>query len=130
MIACDIRKKPIPIARILTKICSYTAFSIVAWCCMAAAQTIRFVDVSKTYNIQGHALFATHGIVFGDADGDGYDEIYVSLALNNSVNDTVNDNNWLRIRCQGTKSDAYGLGSKISIYANQRKFGTGPQLSS
>lgn len=57
----------------------------------------------------------------GDVDNDGYPEIVV---MNNSFediylwkNETPQDNNWLKIKLEGTESNRMGIGSMIKISA-------------
>lgn len=60
----------------------------------------------------------------GDADNDGYPEIIVMNNLENNSfwkNATLNNNNWLKVKLEGTISNKDGIGSVIEISVNGDK---------
>lgn len=79
-------------------------------------QNGRFIDVS---NEAGEAVMlpnASRGAAFGDFDNDGDQDILI-----NSVNalpellraDSTNENNWIKIKTIGVKSNRAGIGARI-----------------
>ncbi|MDH7914032.1 FG-GAP-like repeat-containing protein [Winogradskyella sp. SYSU M77433] len=61
----------------------------------------------------------------GDVDNDGFPEIIVNNINHNNItlwkNNTVNANNWLRVKLEGTTSNKNGIGSFIEISINGNK---------
>ncbi|WP_369995752.1 FG-GAP-like repeat-containing protein [Winogradskyella sp.] len=61
----------------------------------------------------------------GDIDNDGYPEIVVSNSNNDDLflwkNSSTQNNNWLKIKLQGTISNKQGIGSLIEISINGEK---------
>ena len=56
----------------------------------------------------------------GDVDNDGFPDIIVMNDTENNFlwkNTTVNTNNWLKVKLQGTTSNRDGIGSKIELMA-------------
>lgn len=63
----------------------------------------------------------------GDIDNDGYPEIIVSNSNNEDIflwkNQTTPNNNWLKVKLEGTTSNKQGVGSTIEISVNgQRQY--------
>lgn len=58
----------------------------------------------------------------GDTDNDGYPEIGVNNIIHSNIylwkNNTTTNNNWLKIKLEGTQSNRNGIGSLIEIYTN------------
>ncbi|WP_162919985.1 FG-GAP-like repeat-containing protein [Hanstruepera ponticola] len=67
----------------------------------------------------------SHANAVGDVDNDGYPEIIVSNANNENVflwkNQTIQNNNWLKVKLEGVISNKDGIGSKIEISINGEK---------
>jgi hypothetical protein len=67
-----------------------------------------------------------HGIVFFDFDEDGDQDVYSSLGgmwpadpwvSQLFVNESVPDNDWVKIRLRGRRSNRFGVGSRIEVRA-------------
>ena len=89
-----------------------------------------FVEVTNDLRL-GH-LQKGHGVAFADLDNDGDQDIsekmggaYLGDAYNNSLfmNPGQNNNNWIKIKLVGEKSNKQGIGAKIklSITENGKK---------
>ncbi|WP_431157504.1 FG-GAP-like repeat-containing protein [Winogradskyella poriferorum] len=65
------------------------------------------------------------GNALGDTDNDGYPEIVVNNIDHENIflwkNTSITDNNWLKIRLEGTISNRNGVGSFIEISINGNK---------
>ena len=61
----------------------------------------------------------------GDIDNDGFPEIVVSNNNNEDIflwhNITISDNNWLKVKLEGTISNRDGIGSVMEIFSNGNK---------
>ncbi|AYB34731.1 CRTAC1 family protein [Chryseolinea soli] len=82
----------------------------------------KFADVTASARV-GH-LQKGHGVSFGDLDNDGDQDIYIDLggayvgdAYQNSLflNPGQNNNNWICLMLEGTKSNRAAIGSRIKI---------------
>lgn len=92
---------------------------------------------AKFYTNNGDETFSTplagfsgdtrisHSNAIGDADNDGYPEIIVSNSNNENVflwkNETIQNNNWLKVNLEGVSSNRDGIGSTIEISTNGNK---------
>jgi len=82
-----------------------------------------FLEVSKAGGF-GH-LQKGHGVAFGDIDNDGDQDIYNVLGGSYDGDNFMNalfinpgfENNWLKIKLKGVKSNRYGIGARSSIFA-------------
>jgi len=67
----------------------------------------------------------SHANAIGDSDNDGYPEIVVGNSNNESINlwknETVQDNNWLKLKLEGVISNKDAIGSKIEISISGEK---------
>lgn len=81
-----------------------------------------FADVTTSARV-GH-LQKGHGVSFGDLDNDGDEDIFVHMggaypgdAYQNSffLNPGQNDNRWISIRLEGTKSNRMAIGTRLKI---------------
>jgi hypothetical protein len=83
----------------------------------------RFEDISST---SGPALLEEHagrGCAFGDLDNDGDIDIVVNnLDAPPTVlrNDGGNRNNWIMVKCSGTKSNRSAIGARVKVTAGGR----------
>ena len=94
----------------------------------------RFSDISDKSGVLSTGKRIHRSAIFADYDDDGRVDIFVTVngqqvedGKGNNVfdpnqgkgilfhNDTKNDNNWLKVRLEGTKSNRDGLGSKVKI---------------
>tara|TARA_Y100000758_G_scaffold297727_1_gene258035 strand:- start:2191 stop:4032 length:1842 start_codon:yes stop_codon:yes gene_type:complete len=94
----------------------------------------RFFDVSDKSGVLSTGKRIHRSAIFADYDDDGRVDIFVTVngqqvedGKGNNVfdpnqgkgilfhNDTKNDNNWLKVRLEGTKSNRDGFGSKVKI---------------
>lgn len=82
----------------------------------------RFADVTSAARV-GH-LQKGHGVSFADMDNDGDQDIYIDMggayigdAYQNSffLNPGQNDNNWICLTLQGTKSNRSAIGTQVKI---------------
>jgi hypothetical protein len=92
---------------------------------------------AKFYTNNGDESFSTplagfsgdtrisHSNAIGDVDNDGYPEIIVSNSNNENVflwkNETIQNNNWLKVNLEGVSSNKDGIGSTIEISTNGNK---------
>ena len=94
----------------------------------------RFSDISDKSGVLSTGKRIHRSAIFADYDDDGRVDIFVTVngqqvedGKGNNVfdpnqgkgilfhNDTKNNNNWLKVRLEGTKSNRDGLGSKVNI---------------
>ena len=83
----------------------------------------RFLDVSKAGGF-GH-LQKGHGVAFGDIDLDGDQDIYHVLGgsydgdnfMNALFVNPGNENNWVKLKLQGTQSNKSAIGARVKITA-------------
>jgi len=94
----------------------------------------RFSDISDKSGVLSTGKRIHRSAIFADYDDDGRVDIFVTVngqqvedGKGNNVfdpnqgkgilfhNDTKNNNNWLKVRLEGTKSNRDGLGSKVKI---------------
>ena len=77
-----------------------------------------FLDVSGECGTYFSAKRIGRGAAFGDYDNDGDTDILV-VNLNQKVgllrNDGGNENNWMKIRTVGVKSNRDGIGARIEV---------------
>jgi hypothetical protein len=82
----------------------------------------RFKDVSAEAG-PGIALrYSAHGCAFGDYDNDG--DVDIVIVNNNDPptllrNEGGNKNNWLMIKCVGTRSNRSGIGTRVRVVTGQ-----------
>lgn len=70
-------------------------------------------------------LAISYSNAIGDTDNDGYPEIVVNNINHDNIflwkNNTINGNNWLKVKLEGTQSNKNGIGSLIEINVNGEK---------
>ena len=69
------------------------------------------------------AKHVSRGAAFGDIDNDGDIDIVVNnkdLPAAILRNDTKNDNHWIRLELQGTRSNRDGIGARVEVVAGGR----------
>ncbi len=83
---------------------------------------IKFADVTASARV-GH-LQKGHGVSFADMDNDGDQDIYIEMggafvgdAYQNSffLNPGQNNNNWICLKLEGTKSNRNAIGTQIKL---------------
>jgi hypothetical protein len=80
----------------------------------------RFEDVSRLAGPAVAEKHSSHGAAFGDFDNDGDVDV---LIMNKDAppsllrNDLRNENQWIKVRVQGTKSNRSGIGSTVTVHA-------------
>jgi hypothetical protein len=80
--------------------------------------TGKFVDVTADSGPDLNLSRASRGVAFGDFDNDGdVDVVVVNMNEGPSLfrNDTKTQNNWLKIKCIGTKSNRSGIGTRVRV---------------
>ena len=83
----------------------------------------RFADVSATAGAAIQAENLGRGCAFGDLDNDGdIDVIINNLDGPPTVlrNDGGNRNNWIMIKCVGTRSNRSGIGTRVNVAVGDR----------
>lgn len=94
----------------------------------------RFFDISEKSGVLSTGKRIHRSAIFADYDNDGRVDIFVTVngqqvedGQGNNIfdpnqgkgilfhNGTENDNNWIKVRLEGTKSNRDGLGSKVKI---------------
>ncbi len=85
--------------------------------------TGRFEDVSTKAGDAIRTQNVARGCAFGDFDNDGH----VDILINNLDgpptllrNDCRNTNNWLQVKCVGTRSNRSGIGTRVKLTAGGR----------
>ena len=78
----------------------------------------RFVDVTASSGTAVTQPHSSRGVAFGDFDNDGDVDIAV-INMNEPPsllrNDCRSMNNWLKVRCIGTKSNRSGIGARVRV---------------
>ncbi len=79
----------------------------------------RFANIS---NRLIHAKHVGRGAAFGDLDNDGRVDVVISnidSQVNVLMNRSETRNNWLTVRCQGTRGNRNAIGARITITTGQ-----------
>jgi enediyne biosynthesis protein E4 len=80
--------------------------------------TGKFVDVTGDSGPDLNLARASRGTAFGDFDNDGdIDVVVLNMNEGPSIfrNDSKSRNNWLKIKCIGTKSNRSGIGTRVRV---------------
>jgi hypothetical protein len=81
-----------------------------------------FIDVTSSAGLAVTQPRASRGTAFGDFDNDGDVDVAV-LNLNEAPsllrNDCRSQNNWLKVKCIGTKSNRTAIGSRVRVVTGQ-----------
>lgn len=82
----------------------------------------RFADVSSQAGPGVAFRASSHGCAFGDYDNDG--DVDVIVSNNNEPpqllrNQGGNENNWLTVKCVGTRSNRSGIGARVRVTSAQ-----------
>jgi hypothetical protein len=83
----------------------------------------RFQDISRKAGSGITEPSVSRGCAFGDFDNDGKVDIIVNnLDGPPSLlrNESRNENNWLMVKCIGTKSNRSAIGARVSVMIGQR----------
>jgi hypothetical protein len=78
----------------------------------------RFVDVTSESGSDLSVPRGSRGVAFGDFDNDGDIDILVNNMNEGPSlfrNDSPTKNNWLKIKCVGTKSNRSGIGARVRV---------------
>jgi hypothetical protein len=78
----------------------------------------RFSDVTSSVGSAATALHSSRGTAFGDFDNDGdIDVVVVNMNETPSLlrNDCHGGNNWIKVKCIGTKSNRSAIGTRIRV---------------
>jgi enediyne biosynthesis protein E4 len=78
----------------------------------------RFIDVTSSAGPAVNQPRPSRGTAFGDFDNDG--DVDVAIINMNEPpsllrNDSPSQNNWLKIKCVGTKSNRSGIGARVRV---------------
>ena len=87
-----------------------------------------FTDVTKSAGL-GH-LQKGHGVAIGDIDNDGDQDIYNVLGgsydgdnfMNALFINSNNDNNWIKLKLEGTTSNRAAIGARIKVITTENSF--------
>ena len=82
----------------------------------------RFEDVSSKAGADVARLRCSRGTAFGDFDNDGDMDVLVSnmnQAPSLFRNDCETRNNWLKVRCIGTKSNRSAIGARVRVVTGE-----------
>ena len=82
----------------------------------------RFEDVSAKAGPGVSQAFSSHGCAFGDFDNDG--DVDIIIVNNNDPpsllrNDGGNKNNWIKVKCIGTRSNRSAIGARVRVVTGQ-----------
>jgi len=78
----------------------------------------RFVDITSQSGSDLNVPRGSRGVAFGDFDNDGDIDILVNNMNEGPSlfrNDSPTKNNWLKIKCIGTKSNRSGIGTRVRV---------------
>jgi len=78
----------------------------------------RFVDVTSGAGAAVAQLYSSRGTAFGDFDNDGdVDVVIINMNEPPSLlrNDCRSKNNWLKVKCMGTKSNRSAVGARVRV---------------
>ncbi|MDY2587657.1 FG-GAP-like repeat-containing protein [Winogradskyella aquimaris] len=87
-------------------------------------------QTNNTFSLLNNGSFnndnaQSYANAIGDIDNDGYPEIIVNNSNNDDLflwkNQTTQNNNWLKVKLEGTTSNRQGIGSTIEISVNGHK---------
>jgi hypothetical protein len=83
----------------------------------------RFEDVSSKAGAALHDENLARGCAFGDFDNDGDVDVIVNNLGGPPTllrNDGGNKNNWIMVKCLGTRSNRSGIGTRVKVTAGGR----------
>ena len=78
----------------------------------------RFADVTESAGAAVNQLHSSRGTAFGDFDNDGdVDVVVINMNEPPSLlrNDCAVKNNWLKVKCIGTKSNRSAIGARVRV---------------
>ncbi len=78
----------------------------------------RFADVTENAGAAVNQLRSSRGTAFGDFDNDGdVDVVVINMNESPSLlrNDCAVKNNWLKVKCIGTKSNRSAIGARVRV---------------
>ena len=84
----------------------------------------RFEDVSSKVGTAIREENLARGCAFGDFDNDGDIDVIINNLDGPPTllrNDGGNKNNWIMIKCVGTRSNRSGIGARVIVTANDRR---------
>lgn len=83
---------------------------------------LRFTDVTSNVGSAITDLHSSRGTAFGDFDNDGdVDAVVINMNEPPSLlrNDCTTKNNWIKIKCVGTKSNRSAIGARVRVVTGQ-----------